>query len=193
MQKPILLVDCDDTIENFCEVWLNNLNGIYNTSYTVDDVADWDISNLFPVKSKDELLSIIDDAEFWELIKPLPKAQSSLLMLNMLYDVYIVSSGSYSSMCHKFNEVLKKYFWFIPEDRIICCHDKWLLTADYLIDDNVNNVMIGHVGHKYKGVIFTTPHNKYFNNEAFGIDRVDNWEDALMYFLKELNKEKKYV
>ena len=89
-------------------------------------------------------------------------------------------------MCYKMNEVLRRYFWFSPESKVICCHDKWLLTGDYLVDDNISNVLIGHTGNKYKGVLFTKPHNMNMNCEAYDIKRVDNWDEAVKYLMDEL-------
>ena len=54
-KKPIIYIDCDDTIENFCEVWIRKLNEKYRTEYTIKDVTDWNMDKLFPNITKEEL------------------------------------------------------------------------------------------------------------------------------------------
>lgn len=182
MKKPILFVDCDDTIENFCEVWIKELNKKYNKNYSTEDIKEWDIQKYYPNTTKEELLEVATSAKFWDKVKPKRDAIVYLYLLQREFDVYIVTSGSYRSMYYKVPKIIKKYFNFIPEQNIICCTDKHLLKGDYLIDDNPSNLLSGYPS--YKGILFTAPHNKHINCKQSGLFRADNWKDIYQYLTK---------
>lgn len=181
MSKPILLIDCDDTIENFCEVWIAELNKKYNTNYSLDDIVEWDFSGLFPGVAKSELLNVIEVKEFWKKVRVKKNAQAAILTLSVLYDIYLVSAGTFSSMQNKLECIIKKYFWFIPESHVICCSDKWLLNGDYLVDDNPDNLIQGN----YEKILFSASHNKKFNCEEFNVRRFDDWFDIARFLVEE--------
>lgn len=189
MNKPILFVDCDDTIENFCEVWNNKLNEIYNTNHKVEDYTDWNISSLFPTISKKELLSVINEPEFWEKVKPFYHAQSALLILSKMTNLYLISAGTYESMLWKVEKVLKKYFWFVPEDHYISLKDRWLINTDYIVDDNFETIIKSNCSKKY---LMDAPHNRKFKVEDF-YTRVYNWDEILTLILKDINKNFKEI
>lgn len=181
MSKPILLVDCDDTIENFSEVWIKKLNEIYGTNYSTDDIKSWDISYLFQGTVKDDLIAVIDNEDFWKEVIPLEGAVESLRCLMHFFDVYIVTAGTPTSVHWKGNHVINKYFPFIDKDHIISCKHKQLIKGDYLIDDNFDNILYGDYG----GILFTASHNREIDCGAFRVVRVNNWKEAVDYLLEE--------
>lgn len=181
MKKKILFVDCDDTIENFCEVWVKELNKKYNMDYSTEDITEWDIQKYYPSATKKELLEVANSAKFWDKVKPKQDAIVYLSLLQEYFDIYIVTSGSYKSMYYKVPKIIKKYFKFIPEQNIICCTDKHLLKGDYLVDDNPANLIDGNPS--YKGILYSAPHNRHVNCEVYNIERVDNWKDIFLFLV----------
>lgn len=181
MKKKILFVDCDDTIENFCEVWVKELNKKYNMDYSTEDITEWDIQKFYPDTTKEELLEVANSAKFWDKVKPKRDAIVYLSLLQDYFDIYIVTSGSYRSMYYKVPKIIKKYFKFIPEQNIICCTDKHLLNGDYLVDDNPANLIDGNPS--YKGILYSAPHNRYVNCEVYNIERVNDWKDIFLFLV----------
>ena len=182
MNKPILLIDCDDVMQNFCEVWIKYLNKQYHKSYTIEDITDWDISKFYPGSKKD-FFECTRKKSFWKKIEPKSMSQFMIQALAHDFDIHILTAGNYETIYHRVEEVIKKYFPFIPERNVICCQNKQLVKGDYLIDDNIDNL----IGGEYKGILFTTPHNKNINEKEYGVIRVNNWKEAYTYLESQLN------
>lgn len=55
MRHLTILVDMDDTIENLAEAWVDYLNARHQTSTSLSDITDWDISKAFPTLTKEQV------------------------------------------------------------------------------------------------------------------------------------------
>lgn len=181
--RKILLVDLDDTLEDFCPAWINKLNEKYGGNYSLDDVKDWEISNIYPNLTKEEKLSVLYEPGFWDTVKPKEGAQHYLKLLqDERYDIFIVTATDYRTVKEKVEKVIDKYFPFINHDHIVISFHKYLLNGDVLIDDNVNNLKDGN----YIKILFTAPHNKSY--EAVWpytyIYRVNSWEECYQLIKK---------
>ena len=176
VRKPILLIDCDDVMGNFCEVWITYLNRKYHKSYTIEDITDWDISKFYP-GTKEEFFECTRKRRFWKRIQPSNMSQFFIEALEHDFDIHILTAGNYDTILLRVKEVIKKYFPFISEKKVICCQNKQMVKGDYLIDDNIDNL----IGGDYKGILFTTPHNKNIDENQYGVVRVNNWKEAYQY------------
>lgn len=153
----ILLVDLDDTIENFCETWVNELNKKYGGNYTLQDVNNWEISNIYPEIPKEEKLELLHHEDFWMKVTPLEGAADYLRLLQEEgFNIFIVTSTDYRNIRYKVEHVLEKHFPFISKHNLITTYCKQLIRGDILVDDYVNNL----VGGTYKKILFTAPHNR---------------------------------
>jgi 5'(3')-deoxyribonucleotidase len=72
------------------------------------------------------------------------------------------------------SEWLDKYFPFIGWQYRVLCGYKYIIDADYLIDDHTFNLKT----FKGQGILFTSPHNVHEN----GYPRVNNWAEVKAYF-----------
>lgn len=175
--KKVILVDMDDTIEDFSSVWIESLNKIYGGNYSTDDIHDWEISNIYPNLTKQEKLEPLHKSGFWKKVKPLPGAVEYLKKLqDEGFDVFIVTATDYRTVKAKVEHVLNRYFPFIDSRHFITTHYKSLLKADILVDDHIQNLVYGD----YEKILFTANHNKDFDDvfPRTNIYRVDNWEEC---------------
>lgn len=120
---------------------------------------------------------------FFRTVPVMDGARKAVLELMKNFDVYIVSATMEfpQSLFEKY-EWLQEYFPFIKWTNIIFCGDKSIIGTDYMIDDYVKNLDC------YKGncILFTAGHN-------IGIDRhtrINNWNEVIELFNKELVQEK---
>jgi len=183
--SKVILVDCDNVLLNLNAAWIKELNRIYHTDYLPTDVNSWDFSNLFPgYTMKDLLETLYSDDNVWRTIEPIVDANYYLRWLQDLGNIiYIVTATDYRNIQMKIDFGIHKYFPFIKDEQIITCHNKQLLQADYLIDDNVDNL----IGGGYKKLLFTQPHNSGLDlsdPKYKDIIRCNNWEDCYNNIIK---------
>lgn len=81
MRSLTILVDMDDVLENFCEEWIKYLNEQHGTNVKHSDITEWEINKFFPTITKQELYAPIFELAFWERVKPLPGAVSTVLSM----------------------------------------------------------------------------------------------------------------
>lgn len=188
--KPLtILVDMDDTIENLLDAWLAVLNRKYNTVYEKEDIRDWDIVSYFAsVDKKDVFAPLLTDG-FWKTVTPKPDAQEILRKLHDEgHELYIVTASAYQSLHSKMENCLFKHFPFVDWSHVIITQNKQLIKGDILIDDNPQHLTEG--GHI--SIIMDMPHNREFDNERYGIERVSSWYE-IYNIISQLAKYKKHL
>jgi 5'(3')-deoxyribonucleotidase len=113
---------------------------------------------------------------FFATIPVMPGSAEVVKALTGRYEVFITTAAMDvpCSFTPKF-DWLQRNFPFIPTSNIVFCGDKSIISADYLIDDNIRQLS------KFggKGIVYTAPHN--VNETRFR--RVNNWVDVSAMFL----------
>ncbi|MBR0165097.1 MAG: hypothetical protein IJQ12_10535 [Lachnospiraceae bacterium] len=174
MKKKVILVDMDDTLENFTEAWVDYANRRFGTSVAPEEITDWDPSVHFEGVSHDEMYDLILEDDFYYTLKPLEDAAHYLKkIMDAGHEVLIVTSTQHQVVPIKMEQVLFRFFPFLTWDQVIVTSRKQMLRGDILIDDAPHN----HIGGDYEKILITAPHNRHFDAEAHGMIRVDNWEE----------------
>lgn len=174
MSKLTILVDFDDVMNNFCEVWIDELNNLYGTNVKLEDVTDWDIKPLFPKVSKNQLYMPLYWDEFWRKVKPKVGAVEGLkTLVDQGHDVVVVTAAAPETIAPKTRNVLFKYFPFLTNDNLIVTSRKDLIRGDVIIDDAPHNLESSHCCVK---ILVSAPHNKEVNARYCGYIRVSDWD-----------------
>ena len=171
-----ILVDMDDTMEQLLEALVKRANERFGRNAAVDDVTDWSIVCAFPGIEKRQILDFMREADFWEDVKPVPGAAEALKhFMDEGHDVYVVTATEFEHVREKMENVLFRYFpFFSPRQVIITCR-KQMIRGDVLIDDGIHNLE----GGDYAKILFTAPHNRYYDAEANGMIRADSWDEII--------------
>lgn len=168
-------VDLDDTAENLLLAWIKWLNKEHNLDASINDVKSWEMSDLYPSLSHDQIFAPLFIDEFWSTVEP---KQDAIYYIEQLikdgHDVYIVTSSHYGTVKAKFDAIIKRYFPSIDWKHIITTNNKQMIKCDIMIDDGPHNLING----EYLRVLFDAPHNKNFPAEDNQMKRVYNWEQA---------------
>ena len=174
------LVDIDDTISNFGEVLVEELNNIYDTSFTEEDMNNWEwLKDNFknpwiPTESK----------EFWDKITIDKNAINCLeKLVEKGEEVYLVTASFPSdTLGYKIRKTLENFNEkYINEENIIVCYNKSLIKGDIRIDDGIHNLYKGDLN-----ILLTQPWNKSFNVYKSNIltIRKNNWKEIKNTFIK---------
>lgn len=170
-----ILIDMDDTIEDFISAWVKVLNEKYGKSVLPEDIKDWKIKLFYPDLTDEEIVAPVTEGDFWKNVKPKEYAVRYIKKLKEEgYRVYICTASYYATIKEKLDYALFPYFDFFTYDDIIIAHKKQMIKADILVDDGVHNL----VGGDYKKILMTAYHNVDFKTEGTDIVRADNWEEV---------------
>jgi 5'(3')-deoxyribonucleotidase len=173
-RKLTILVDMDDTIEVMLGPWIQELNKIFNRDVKLEDVDSWDISKYYPSVPPQLLYHPLKTTDFWAKVKP--KFDAPFYLEQLIkdgHDVYIVTSSYYDTLSEKLNQVLFKYFPFIPYGKVIVTSNKHIISGDVIVDDAPHN----HDSSRKLGLLMDMPHNR--NTELLpNMVRVCNWEQV---------------
>lgn len=174
-EKITILVDVDDTIEDLIPAWVKWLDNKYNLTVNPNDVDCWDIYKKFPTLAKFQVYEPLYINEFWETV--LPKGDAVVYMSKLYedgYDLYLCTNSNYETIRSKIGYLIDMYFPYM-RNRIITISKKQMLKADFLIDDNPDNLM----GGDYNKILFKCNHNK----------NIDDNKRSQMYLITNSWKE----
>ena len=173
MKKLTVLVDADDTINELLETWVDYLNQKYGRTVRVDEINQWDMHIFFPGLSDHDLYSVLNEEEFWKMVKPKDGAEKYLKkLMEDGHDVYIVTSAHPRSVAPKVDHMILRCFPFLSWEQIIVTTKKQLIKGDVLVDDAIHNLL----GGDYLPILMSAYHNR--GDDVPCIARVDNWEQA---------------
>ena len=179
--KFTILVDFDDTLNNFLDVWVEYLNETHGTTVKKEDIKEWDITKAFPTINVQDIFSPLRTEEFWERVKPLPGAVEYLQkLIDDGHNVCIVTASHPETVTVKLNSVLFKYFPYLSYKNVIVAYQKHLIKGQIIIDDSVDNILGGF---RYLGLLMDAPHNascdviNLEDGPTDGVIRVNNWEE----------------
>lgn len=160
MRHLTILVDMDDTIENLAEAWVAYLNARHQTSTSLSDITDWDISKAFPTLTKEQVYAPLFEDTFWSWVKPMKGASETLQKLIADgHTVLIVTTSNYQTLAAKMEQVLFHYFPFLTWNDVIITAHKQLIKGDVLVDDGIHNLE----GGDYFKILMTAPHNRNYD------------------------------
>jgi 5'(3')-deoxyribonucleotidase len=149
-------IDCDDTINNLVEVWLNRYNVDYNDNVSISDIKTWDIGD--HTKAGKDFYKYLGDEKLFKSLSIKEGAAETIEKLCKQHEVYIVTAnGSYNKgVCDDKVNFVKRFMPFFPIGNIIFINNKSLLDLDVLIDDGLHNFE----GFKGIKIVFDRPWNR---------------------------------
>lgn len=172
-KKFRILLDFDDTITNFLEEVINEYNKIYGTSHSIDEVTEWVIPSSFEYG----LFSVLEKTDILTTITPkLDSIEYINRWIDEGYDVFIVSDcGNCADSYGKKLEWLKTYIPKFDLSHFIPCKEKYVISGDVLIDDNLDNLEKWSLHNPYgMDLLMTAQHNKGIKDER----RIYSFEEA---------------
>ena len=166
-----LLIDMDDVMADTSQKIINTVNNALNCDYTKEIlIANPKIKEEYQEKYLTQRHKLWDKG-FFRDIPLMPDAQEVIRNLYGKYEIFIVSAATEfpNSMSEKL-EWLEDYFPYIGWSHTVFCGHKWMIRADYIIDDHEKN-LINFTG---KGLLFDSPNNKHITD----FQRVNSWKEV---------------
>jgi 5'-nucleotidase len=119
----------------------------------------------------DEVRSWVYEPGFFRGMQVLPDAQEVVRQLQAHYEVFIVSAAiEFPNSLKEKVEWMAEHFPFVDWRYLVLCGHKYMIQAEYLIDDHEKNLRA------FPGtpLLFSAPHNL----DLTGYQRVNNWQEV---------------
>lgn len=182
-----MAIDFDDVLFPTLE----NVIGLYNKrySYNIDiaSITTYDLTESLPTDVADELISLFSDKEACFNLQPYKGAVRTVKMLTEQgHEIFIVTSTDIKNMEWKEN-LLQKYFPFIPKKNFIRIHNKSLLNVDVLVEDKLENLKSTFA----ERICIDQPWNRDSKSDwVYSIYRIHNWGE-IMNIISEIERKDK--
>ena len=186
MKHPLtILIDMDDVLQSLVKAWTCELNNLYGTNVTENDITSWDIAKFFPNLTKTQIFAPLNNSNFWS--DNVRSVDGATKILKQIIDdghiVNIVTASYYKTLPEKISNFLNM-FPYLKWENIIIATNKNNVIGDVIIDDGLHNLINSPCPYK---LLFNRPHNQDFDtNTENKIIRVNSWND-IYKFISELD------
>lgn len=145
MRRPTILVDIDDTLNQFASTFWGIYNEVYEEDQDYTQVDSWNLQDY----ARDDI-HVYDLLKHPGIFRNIPLKEYATMFMKSLYEnyhVYIVTDspsgtsycqrkdGHFSNPADDKRKWVMEHFPFFPQDQLIFCSHKWMITGDLLIDD----------------------------------------------------------
>lgn len=170
-----LLIDMDDVMADTFSQIVKYTNERKGTNWTKEEVNSVEAMEKFKADYS-PVRNFLWEKDFFGTIPLMEDAQEVVEKLHQKYELFVVSAATEFplSMAEKL-VWLEKYFPYIGWEHTVFCGHKYMIKADYLIDDHEKNLS------KFTGtpLLFTAPHNLGIKDYL----RMNSWKDVENYLL----------
>lgn len=172
----IITIDFDCTLFPTLEKVIEIYNKKYNNSIEIDQIKKYSLYESFPKEVSDKLFEIFWDEETYQDLYPYDNAIDVVKSLVVKgHNVYIATATTVKELGWKEN-LLQKYFPFIPKNNLIRIYHKNLLKTDVIIDDYLDNL----INSDAIRICLDYPWNRNEQIEQeYNIHRAFSWHDIL--------------
>ncbi|MDH8806066.1 5'(3')-deoxyribonucleotidase [Staphylococcus warneri] len=177
MSRKKIAIDMDEVLADTLGAIIDGVNERANLGITVESLNGQKLKHVIP--EHDGLVTeILREPGFFRHLKVMPNAQEVVEKLNEHYDVYIATAAmDVPTSFHDKYEWLLEHFPFLDPQHFVFCGRKYIINADYLIDDNPRQLAI----FEGESIMYTAVHN--MNHHEY--KRVNGWKDVEALFLND--------
>jgi len=174
--RQILAIDMDevvaDCVPRFFE-WYERDTGIVLSHDDIKGREAWQA--VYP-EHLDMASNYVFQKGFFRDLPVIEDSQEVIRELQKKYDIFFASAAMpFKYSLEEKHDWLEEHFPFVPHANWVLCGAKYIINADYLIDDRAKNFK----GFRGTGLLFDAPHNQ----AETAYPRLRNWAEVRDYFL----------
>jgi 5'(3')-deoxyribonucleotidase len=166
-----IAVDMDEVVADALGEHLRRYNQLFGAAIKREHLVGRHLSQIIPIEHIDRAQQLVHTEDFFADLDVMPGAQEVLQRLCREHEVFITTAAMEvpKSFDAKYNW-LRKHFSFLSPMNYVFCGAKYIVAADYLIDDNSHHFK----RFRGEGILFDAPHNRHVT----GYRRVMNWHEV---------------
>lgn len=135
-----IAIDFDETLFATLERVLEIYNKRHHASIDGSQIIAYNFYDCFPEDVADELIALFIDKEVYDNLRPYKGAIRAVrTLIEQGHEIYVVTDSDVRNIEWK-EELLQRYFSFIPKQNLIRIHNKALLNVDVLVEDKLDNL-----------------------------------------------------
>lgn len=188
MEKRIVGIDLDSTLNCLVESWVDAYNKKYSDNFTINNITLWNWESLIKPECGKDIYNIIKEPGFFANLKVKEDAQevTQWLITEKNCEIFVVTAYFPVVVLDKVSW-LDNYFPHIPSKNIIFCNEKGRFNGDILIDDGAHNIKaFANSNPTSVSILIDSPWNQNLEPELENkLIRLDNWKSIKLY-LKEI-------
>lgn len=172
----IVAIDFDETLFPTLAKVLDIYNKHNNATLTLEQLTAYNLYECLDANVADKILELFCNSEVYNNLQPYAGAVKAIkTIINNGHEVYIATSTDLRNLVWK-EQLLQRYFPFIPKDNLIRIYNKKLLNVDVLIEDNLDNLTETFADR----ICFNQPWNQSTSKDfAYNIHRAYSWDDII--------------
>ena len=166
-----IAIDMDEVTADTFGGRLKRYNEAFGTALQKRDFRGRRVFDVIPEARRDAMKLHMREPGFFASLEVIEGAQEAIRELSEHYDVFFVTAAMEvpTSLSEKFIW-LRTHFSFIDPMNYVFCGHKFVIAADYLIDDHARHFEI----FPGEGILFDAPHNA----SSEGYQRVRSWAEV---------------
>lgn len=137
----IIAVDFDETLFPTFDKVIEIYNDENNATLDLSQITTYNLYECLDVSMADKLLELFLKKEVYDNLQPYPGAVRTMkTLVEQGHQVYIATATNVKNLEWK-EQLLQRYFPFIPKNNLIRIYNKKMLNVDVLIDDSMDNLI----------------------------------------------------
>ena len=135
-----IAIDFDETLFPTLEKVFEIYNKRHDTNLELSQVATYSLYDSFSADVADELIELFVDKDVYSSLQPYKGAVRAVkFLVEQGHEVFVATSTDIRNMEWK-EQLLQRYFPFIPKKNLIRIHNKELLNVDIMVEDKLENL-----------------------------------------------------
>lgn len=183
-----IAIDFDETLFPTLDKVIDIYNKKHDTNIELSQITKYNLNDNFPADVADELLELFSDKNVYTNLQPYKGAVRAVkALVEQGNEVYVATATDVRNMEWK-EQLLQKYFPFIPKHNLIRIYNKALLNVDVLIEDNINTLKTTFADR----VCFDQLWNRDEESDyVYNISRIHHWGEVINIInnIERKNKE----
>lgn len=184
-----IAIDFDETLFPTLEKVIEIYNKRHCTNLELSQITTYSLYDCLDRNMADELIELFCEKEVYDNLQPYKGAVEAIkFLVEQGYEVYIATATNVKNMEWK-EQLLQKYFPFVPKDNLIRIHNKALLNVDMLIEDSMRNLTRTFANR----VCFDQTWNRDPEKDyVYSISRIYHWDEITKIIDNIERKEKEW-
>ena len=171
-----IAIDFDEVLFPTLGKVIEIYNQRHNKTLSIDQITTYNLYECLEPSVADELIGLFVEKDVYTSLQPFPGAIRAVqTLVNNGDEIFIATATDAKNLEWK-EQLLRRYFPFIPTENVIRIHNKKLLNVDILIEDNLDT-LTKTVAER---ICFNQPWNQSESKTfIYGIRRFSHWDEII--------------
>ena len=183
----VIVIDFDETLFPTLERVIEIYNKRHNETLLLSQISTYNLYECLDAPVADELLELFVDKTVYDNLQPHKNTTRAVqTLVNNGWEVYIATATDARNLEWK-EQLLRRYFPFVPKENLIRIHNKKLLNCDIMIEDNLDTLTKTSADR----LCFNQPWNQSERKTfVYDIHRFSNWGEVVN-IINDIERENK--